>query len=58
VYLDLDIGDSIGATWSLEGLACGSVVIETEVNGVTKIWSSAQRKGDQVCATRLTIPNS
>jgi len=30
----IDIGDSIGATWCLEAnLACGSVAIETEVNG-------------------------
>jgi hypothetical protein len=55
----IDIGYSIGAIGSVEAnLACGTVAIKTEVHAVAAIWSSAQRIGDQVCATRLTIPNS
>jgi hypothetical protein len=54
----IDTIDTIGATGCLEAkLASGSVAVETEVHGVTAIWSSAQRIGDHVCATRLTIPN-
>jgi hypothetical protein len=55
----IDTGYSKGATGSLEAnLACGTVAIKTEVHSFAAIWSGAQRIGDQVCATRLTIPNS
>lgn len=52
----IDISHSICTTGCHEAnLACGGVAVKAIVHGVTTIWSSAQRIGDQVCATRLTI---
>ena len=49
--------DTIGVSECLEAkLACGIVAVKAEVHGVTTIWSCAQRIGDHVCATRLTVP--
>jgi hypothetical protein len=54
----IDTGYSIGAIGSLEANpACETVTIKIGVHAVAAIWSSSQRIRDQVCATRLTIPN-
>ncbi|KAM3750777.1 hypothetical protein ACB098_04G060100 [Castanea mollissima] len=55
----IDDIDSIDASECLEAkLACGIVAVKAKVHGVTTIWSCAQRIGDHVCATRLTVPYS